>query len=163
MERIEQKIADLQQARQLVGQNRTQWLTVLKPFLLEQLTAITAAYPLDWSLSHGDSAWTNLDHVSLSFDNVASGIVEIKTGQPVVKQGGGLFFGQFVNGQIVVLIVYPAIADFAKASPPKQLGPFEPAEIDADFIEHMLSEFLDEMTKWEQTGERSLPQIGFRS
>ncbi len=163
MGRIEQKAADLQQARQQVETNRAQWTTVLKPLLIEQLTAVKNAFPLGWSLSHGDSAWTNIDHVSLSFDNTNSGIVEIKTGQPVVRQGGGLFFGQLANGKIVVLIVYPAIGDFAKASTPKQLGPFDPAEIDADFVEEMLVEFLDEMIKWEQNGEPDEPHIGFRS
>ncbi len=162
MELLTNKVAELTKARQRIDANRNYWLTVLKPLLITQLGQVKEAFPLSWSLAYGDSAWTNLDHVSLSFNNTDSGIVAIKTGQPVIKQGGGLFFGQFVNGKIVVLIVYPAIEDFAKASPPRQIGTFDPTDIDADFIARMVVQFLDEMTEWEEAGERSLPQIGFR-
>ncbi|MBC8152232.1 MAG: hypothetical protein H7Z72_04915 [Bacteroidetes bacterium] len=161
IDRLTEKVADLQKARQQIDAHRNQWKTITRPFLLDQLTLVKEAFPIGWSLTHSDSAWTNLDQVALSFDNTDSGIVAIETNQPVVKQGGGLVFGQFVNGKIVVMIVYPAIKDFARPSVPKQIGAFDPDEIDAEFVTRVLIQFLEEMAEWEENGERSLPQIGF--
>lgn len=155
------KVAALKQARQQISINRDQWSTVVRPFLLAQLTQIKETFPIGWSVAPGNSGFTNLDNVSLSFDNTDSGIVEVQTGQPVSKQGGGLFFGQLYNGSVVVLIVYPAVPNFAQASPPLQVGTYLPSEIDATFVTRTLVQFLDEMTNWEAAGEHPTDHIGF--
>ena len=162
IEDLKAKVDNFSNALENIEFNRETWAEKTKPLLQQTLKQIASEYPIGWHVQTLD--WDkNLEGVNITFGPTNSGI-KTRTETSVkayTKHGGTIVFSQAYNGEVFVIILYPHVDEFVGQSEHKVLGRFAPTDITETFIVKQVSEFLDEMVKWENATPSA--NIGFKT
>ena len=144
---------------------RDTWKETLQPFIIKQLTDITAEAGLDAQIE-SKSDLENLEAVVLSLGEVKSGMyqeVNNTIKRHLIKHNGSLVYQQLFNGKIMVVINFPFIENYGQPHPPKTLAIYRPDELKEPFFIRHLEELITNITNWEDYDDDEPNQrIGFK-
>ncbi len=112
------------------------------------------------------STLENLEAIQVSLGTVRSGMFE-RVGDEVqrhlIKQNGSLIYQQLFNGKIMAMIHYPFIESLGQPPTPRTLGIYRPGELKESFYLRHLSDFMDDITEWEDYDDDEPNQrIGYK-
>ena len=145
---------------------RALWNESVKQLLIDTISQIVSKHAIGWSMELMGSS-TNVEGVTLTFGDIIIG-VEPTINEPIsenatvnaenvevkyyTKHEGTLAFSQAYNGDIFIIIVYPTIEEIINPRDTQKLEMrVDPSRITAEFIEHQVANYLDEIVKWESS------------
>jgi len=138
---------------------RALWNESVKQLLIDTISNIVSTHSIGWSMELMGSS-TNVEGVTLTFGDIIIG-VEPTINEPIAenvevkyytKHEGTLAFSQAYNGDIFIIIVFPTIEEIINPRDTQKLEMrVDPSRITAEFIEHQVANFLDEIVKWESS------------
>lgn len=143
-----------------VIEKRKLWEETVRPAIQKTLNGIKDKFDLGWQIQELDWVLSNKS-INLSFNAFPSSIVDRANcilNYEFVK-GAALVFSQKYNGNIYVFILYPTLTEITNESDMKELGTYDPKDVDKGFITERVIDFLEEMTIWEGLNIRK--KVGF--
>lgn len=145
-ESIQEKADYYLQVQQAIAQFRQQWEKHTRQSIIDALRDITGKVTLDWRVEENKTL-ENSQRVSLTFGYLIR--VHEQGGKVMFMEEGTLLFNQVYDGRIAVTIKYPKIEIRHYKYSSKELGYFEPQEIDQAKVAHLVEQFLEAITNWE--------------
>lgn len=147
---LNERINEYKTSIETVIEKKILWETQVKSLIAKVLNDVAKKYPIGWIVQELDWIGTN-DAVNITFDSFPPEL-QVKTNQiPSYQfiQGGALVFSESYNGNIHINILFPLIEQIPLEESSKELGVYNPEEINEKLIIEMVDEFLKEIIKWE--------------
>jgi len=135
-----------------VLEKRKQWKEFAFPLLIKTLHEIREKHEVGWQVQ--ELNWlTNNKAVNISFENFPKSLIDKWDGSIDFEfiKGAALVFSQKYNGNVAVFIVYPEVAEPVYDSNIKNIGTYNPNEINENFIMNKVIFFLEEIIVWEES------------
>lgn len=130
-----------------ISAKRNKWVSDTKSQLLNSLSNIIDQSDMDWHIVVDDKI-NNLETISLTLKNSNSGLHN--KDHHYEKIGGSLVYSQTYNGDIKIIINYPKIKNVVETQPSFiVIKIVDPKIIAGGTIRQNVSEFLNEMIRWE--------------
>lgn len=160
MDKVLEKIEVYKKSLTKIDENRKLWKDSIKQLIYDTLIKVKKASDLDWHVQKVEGL-TNLEAVNISFNKQLSGLIETTQNgrRHNEKHGGALIFAQAYNGQIFIIYIYPYVENWVSQLDNKLIEKLEPQRITEEFVLNHVARFLDEMSNWENSTERT--KIGF--
>jgi hypothetical protein len=132
-----------------VNQNRVDW-NLTKDLIYNTLSTIRKNTKMKATIGKEEKV-DGMGLVFLYFEKRESGISEKlgKVKQPLIKEGGYLFYTQIYSGKVAVLISFPTIENVVEREEPQQIDILCPRDLNEETIASHVVTFLKKMTEWE--------------
>jgi len=130
---------------------RKQWKEFAFPLLIKTLHEIRENHDIGWHVQELNWLMNN-KAVNISFETFPKSLVDKWIGSKDIEfiKGAALVFSQKYNGDVAVFIIYPDVAESAIESNIKDIGTYNPNELNENFIMNKVILFLEEIIVWEE-------------
>jgi len=150
IQHLEEHVNDYKSSIETVVKKRVLWKNKTKDIILSTFNSIVNEYNIGWRVQ--ELCWMNTNEaVNITFDSFPPDLIN-KTNQiPSYQfvQGGALVFSQSYSGDVNVFILFPIVENIQTENNSKDLGFYDPVNINQKLIIEKVNDFLKEMTKWE--------------
>ncbi len=161
IEHLEERVLDYRNSIETVVDKKTLWNTKTRALLLKTLNEISTQYKIGWKVQ--ELNWIhNSPAINITFESFPPELIDCTNRIPEYQfiPGGALVFSQSYSGDVYVFIMFPLLESLAVENTTKELGLFNPIEINEKLIVEKVDEFLKEMIKWELPNNRK--KLGYQ-
>lgn len=150
MDKLRISLENYQQALEKIQRDRSLWSDV-SVIIRDTLVEVTesSSFPVDWEFFE-NSDYENSHVLGISFNPTVSGIGK-KNSNAFKKYGGQLIFIQGYNSRVQIAYKNPYIEELMLESNFELVETIDVDSVTKDTILLYISDFLDAMTKWENT------------
>lgn len=163
IDHLEKRVIEYEDSIETVVEKRILWNTEIKNMITGILKTAEETYKIGWRVQELSWIHTN-EAVNITFVSFPADLIEKTNKIPTYQflQGGSLVFSQMYNGDVEILVLFPALENSASFDNDLiELGIYDPNEITEKLIIEKIDEFLKEMIKWDVPLIRT--KLGFKT
>jgi len=163
IDHLKKRVNEYENSIKTVVQKRILWNMEIKILTVKILKSAEETYKIGWRVQELNWIHTN-EAVNITFDSFPRDLIGQTNKIPTYQflQGRSLVFSQMYNGDIEILVLFPALENSVSFDNDMvELGIYDPNEINEKLIIEKIDEFLKEMIKWEVPLIRT--KLGFKT